>query len=225
MLIYTIVRRPAEHGSVVTSSILGIAAIANAIIMHRQFLAVAFWIPVWLGLFLYDVPFSKLAKNKTDLVLIIMIAAVALFSILENPVLIFPYLIFFLVYYTRIALVRRRKNFISIIAGIGSYVLLFFGTWGGLELKFLPLVTAMFLFLIGSEFAVRAVVTNDRKLLFYNILPAFFFILGPVYIVFSISIVRIISGYSTKKIRLIGMVESIIMVIMIAVIEAFKIIK
>jgi len=212
-------RKPAEHGNVVSSIILGVTAVLNAILLHRDPYSIIFWVPIWTGLFIFDIPLPKLFKNYENMILIILIVISSIIAIVENIWIILPYSLFFTAYLTKLYFARKRMNFISVGIGILGYTLLFSMTWLEIGYKLIIITGTLFLFMLGSEFLVRAIIQKRPYLLLYNFITIIFVLINPSFVFYVTSLIRIIVGKKVKKIKTIGIIESFLLLITIIFLE------
>lgn len=216
-------KKPVEHGNIFTSAILGSSSVVLAIVLKRDFYSILFWIPIWMGLFLYDVPFKKLWKSGENVLWMILIIISAIVSIYINLLLIIPYVIFFVDYAVRAHLAARRLGYAGTIIGILAYVILFVTTSGLIGLHAIILIGSLFSFMIGSEFTVRAKLSKRWFLLIYDLFPVFLSILSPVFLVFALSVVRIPVAFRAKGLKPVGITETAILLIVVIVLSLFYI--
>ena len=214
-------KKPVEHGNIFTSAILGGSSVVLAIVLKRDFYSILFWIPIWMGLFLYDVPFKKLWKSGENVLWMILIIISAIVSIYINLLLIIPYIIFFVDYAVRVHLAARRLGYAGTIIGILAYVILFVTTSGLIGLHAIILIGSLFFFMIGSEFTVRAKLSKRWFLLIYDLFPVFLSILSPVFLVFALSVVRIPVALRAKGLKPVGITETAILLIVVIVLSLF----
>lgn len=214
--------RPKEHGNVISSVVLGAFSIFNGIILQKNFLSIIFWIPIWLGLFLYDDPINNIL-HKENLILFFMIVFTAIISILYNIFLLIPYLVFFFVYFSRIFFSKKRAGYTSVILGLFGYSTLFSFSWLAPGRESIVITITLFLFMLGSEFLVRSVIKKKRYLSFYNFITLLFIFLNPVFLIYTTSIPRVIFAYTINKVKIIGILESILLIITIILLEGFVI--
>ncbi|MEM0135183.1 MAG: hypothetical protein QXU18_08180 [Thermoplasmatales archaeon] len=217
-------KRPVEHGNVFTSIILGTSSIVLAVATKKDFYSILFWIPIWMGLFLYDVPFKRVWKSREDAFWIILIFIFSAVSIYVNPLLIIPYVIFFSDYVLRLYFASRRLNYIGTILGMLAFVLLFVETINLSGFKEIYMLTALFVFMIGSEFTARAVLTRNRILLLYDFFPVLLTILNPVFLIFAISVIRIPVAIKAKGLRIVGVTETTLLLVATVIISVFYLI-
>ena len=216
-------KKPVEHGNIFTSAILGGSSVVLAIVLKRDFYSILFWIPIWMGLLLYDVPFKKLWKSEENVLWMILIVISAVVSIYINLLLIIPYMIFFVDYAVRVHLAARRLSYIGTILGILAYVILFVTTSGLIGLHAITLIGSLFFYMIGSEFTVKAKLSKRSFLLIYDLFPLFLSILSPVFLVFSLSVVRIPVALRAKGLKPVGITETVILLIVVIVLSLFHI--
>ena len=214
-------KKPAEHGNVITSIILGIFSISIAITTRRDLYSILFWIPIWMGLFLYDVPFKRVWKSRMDLAWMAIIFLISIYSIYVNMLLIFPYIVFLFDYSLRLSLASKRLNYIGTVLGMLAFVILFTETAQISGFKEIYLLVSMFVFMVGSEFTVNAVLSKRRMLLLYDIVPVAFAFLNPLFLIFSISLVRIPIAFRARGLRTIGITETSLLLIVTATISLF----
>lgn len=218
-------RKPAEHGNTFTSVIFGVSSVILAIMIRRDFYSVIFWIPIWIGLFLYDIPLKRVLRSIQDTLWLGLIILISLVAIYIDVFLLVPYLIFFSVYGLRNYLVSKRVNFAGTALGILAFTVLFVETIGLSGYSSLFLATSIFVYMIGSEFTVRARLKKNKWLLVYDVLPASLFILNPVFLVFSLSVIRIPVALKSKDLKLVGMTEAILLLTVTVFISLFYVIK
>jgi hypothetical protein len=224
-VIYLGVRKPVEHGNTTTSVILGISSITLAIITRRDVLSAIFWIPIWMGLFLYDIPIRKVFKSVIDIFLFLLILLISVAAIYLNHFLIAPYLIFLATYAGRNYLSLRRVNFVGTALGILAYILLFVVTIGMNGYSSVLLIIALFFYMIGSEFTVRSKLTKNGWLLVYDVLPPLLFVLSPVFLVFLLSIIRIPVALKSKGLKLVGITETVLLLAVTLIVSLFYVLK
>lgn len=214
-------RRPAEHGNVATSVILGISSVAVLFLMKKEAIGILFWLPVWMGLFLYDVPIRTALRSRKDEVWLTIIAISAGISVYIDHILFIPYVIFMLTYSFRITLSSMRINYVGTVSGILAYVLLFDATIGLGGIQGIMLVISLFAFMIGSEFTVRAKATRRPLLLFYDLVPVIMVLVNPVFMVYSLSLIRIPVALRTKGFKFVGAAETFLLLIVTVVLSMF----
>lgn len=218
-------KKPVEHGNVISSIILGIFSVSIAIVSRRDFYSILFWVPIWMGLFLYDVPFRRLWKNRMDAIWMVIIFLISVFSIYVNVLLIIPYIIFLIDYALRLYLASRRLNYLGTVLGMFAFVFLFIQTVHITGFKEIYLLISIFVFIVGSEFTVNAVISKRRILLLYDIVPVLLMLLNPLFLVFSVSLVRIPVALKANGLRAIGITETSMLFIVIATVSLFYLIK
>ncbi len=218
-------RRPAEHGNVVSSIVLGVTAVINGTLLGKNIFSLIYWIPIWTGLFIFDVPVSRLLKDRENLVPIIIIGFSAIIALLKNVWILLPYALFFTAYITRIFLVRKRMNFLSVALGILGYVLLFSLSWLTVGREFVIISITLFLFMLGSEFLVRSVIQKRPYLSLYNLVTVLFVLINPLFLLYTTSLIRIFAGLKIKKIKTIGIIESLLLLITVMLLEMFIVYK
>ncbi|MGC8645418.1 MAG: hypothetical protein ACP5UO_04020 [Thermoplasmata archaeon] len=204
-------RRPVEHGNVVTSVLLGGSSILYALSTKGNPEVVIFWLPIFIGLFEYDVPLKLAIRKRSDVFLLSTISLIALISLLIDLYVILPYILFLAAYALRIPLARRKLNRYGNAVGLLAYSLLFTLT---LEIAIplsLLLAATLFLYLLGSEFAVLAMLKRDRRLLLYNLLPPFLGLLSIPFFIYSLSLVRITVSLFGTDIRKVGLAETFLL--------------
>ena len=215
-------KKPVEHGNIFTSAILGGSSVVLAIVLKRDFYSILFWIPIWMGLFLYDVPFKKLWKSEENVLWMILIVICAVVSIYINLLLIIPYLIFFVDYAVRVQLTARQLSYAGTILGILAYVILFVTTSGLIGLHAITLIGSLFFFMIGSEFTVKAKLSKRSFFLIYDLFPVSLSIPSPVFLVFALSVVRIPVALRAKGLKPVGITETAILLIVVIVLSLFQ---
>ena len=218
-------RRPVEHGNIFSSIILGGSSIVLAILTRGYFISILYWVPIWMGLFLYDVPFKRLWKSQIDTAWMIILVAVSIASIYIDFLLIVPYAIFLLTYALRIFLASRKLSYLGTVSGILAFVILFVETIGLIANREIMLIGSLFVYIIGSEFTVRAKLSSARYLLLYDLVPVVLVILNPVFLVFSVSVVRIPMALKTKGLRPVGMTETVLLLMVTILISLFYVLR
>ncbi len=212
-------KRPVEHGNVFTSIILGVSSIIIAVVSKREFYSILFWIPIWMGLFLYDVPLKRLFKSKVDVAWLLLITALSIFAIHLDYLLLIPYVIFFATYALRLQMAARKLNYVGTSLGILAFVVLFAQTTDLGGSRGFLLLGALFVYMIGSEFSVRAKLSNNKTLLIYDLIPTILVVLNPVFLVFSLSVVRIPVAIKSKWLRTVGVTETLLLLVVITTIS------
>ena len=218
-------RRPVEHGNIFSSIILGGSSIILAILSRGYFISILYWVPIWMGLFLYDVPFKRLWKSQIDTAWMIILVAVSIASIYIDFLLIVPYAIFLLTYALRIFLASRKLSYLGTVSGILAFVILFGETIGLIANREIMLIGSLFVYMIGSEFTVRAKLSSARYLLLYDLFPVVLVILNPVFLVFSVSVVRIPMALKTKGLRPVGITETVLLLMVTILISLFYVLR
>ena len=218
-------RRPVEHGNIFSSIILGGSSIVLAILTRGYFISILYWVPIWMGLFLYDVPFKRLWKSQIDTAWMIILVAASIASIYIDYRLIVPYTIFFLTYALRIFLASRKLSYLGTVSGILAFVILFVETIGLIANREILLIGSLFVYMIGSEFTVRAKLSGARNLLLYDLVPLVLVILNPVFLVFSVSVARIPIALKTKGLRPVGMTETVLLLSVTILISLFYVLR
>jgi hypothetical protein len=132
---------------------------------------------------------------------------------------ILPYSLFFTAYLTKLYFARKRMNFISVGIGILGYTLLFSMTWLEIGYKLIIITGTLFLFMLGSEFLVRAIIQKRPYLLLYNFITIIFVLINPSFVFYVTSLIRIIVGKKVKKIKTIGIIESFLLLVTIIFLE------
>ncbi len=217
-------KKPVEHGNIFTSAILGGSSVILSIALKRDFYSILFWLPIWMGLFLYDIPFKILWKSKKNILWMTFIIVFSVVSIYINLLLIIPYAIFFLDYAARTQLASRRLNYVGTLLGILGYVVLFGTTVDLNGIHAVILIGSLFSFMIGSEFTVRAKLSKRPLFLLYDIFPVFLAILSPVFLVFTISLVRIPVALKTKGLKPVGITETVLLLVATIVLSLFYVV-
>lgn len=217
------IRKPVEHGNVISSTILFTATLINGFLSHKLIIAIIAWIPIILGLFLYDVPIKIIGRDRRDYLLILFIAIIAFYSLIVDWLLIIPYAIFAITYSTRIYLSARRLNFITVIMGLVGYGVIFsiLAYPKNISVEMLTIITSSFL--IGSEFSVRYFLKKNPIYLLYNIYPPLLIFLNSKALGLILTLIRIPLTLWAKKIKFIGIGESILLSIFIFLIELYLI--
>ncbi|MCW6158701.1 MAG: hypothetical protein LVQ63_04380 [Thermoplasmatales archaeon] len=218
-------RRPVEHGNIFSSIILGGSSIVLAILTRGYFISILYWVPIWMGLFLYDVPFKRLWKSQIDTAWMIILVAASIASIYIDYLLIVPYAIFFLTYVLRIFLASRKLSYLGTVSGILGFVILFVETIGLTANREILLMGSLFVYMIGSEFTVRAKLSSARYLLLYDLVPVVLVILNPVFLVFSVSVARIPIALKTEGLRPVGMTETVLLLSVTILISLFYVLR
>ncbi len=218
-------RRPVEHGNIFSSIMLGGSSIVLAILTRGYFISILYWVPIWMGLFLYDVPFKRLWKSQIDTAWMIILVSASIASIYIDYLLIVPYAIFFLTYVLRIFLASRKLSYLGTVSGILGFVILFVETIGLTGNMEILLMGSLFVYMIGSEFTVRAKLSSARYLLLYDLVPVVLVILNPVFLVFSVSVVRIPIALKTKGLRPVGMTETVLLLSVTILISLFYVLR
>jgi len=204
---------------------LGISSIVVGIVVKHDYLIILYWVPVWMGLFIYDVPLRMVYKSRLDTYWLATIVFISLLVIVLNVLLILPYSIFLFIYVGRLILAKKRMNQIGNSLGILGYVILFIMTMGKIDHESLVLMISFFLFMLGSEFTVRSVKTRNRWLLIYNVIPAFFVLANPAFGIYALSILRIPVALVSKKVKTIGMIETLFLFATTVVLECLYVLK
>ena len=218
-------RRPVEHGNIFSSIILGGSSIVLAILTKGYFISILYWVPIWMGLFLYDVPFKRLWKSQIDTAWMIILVAASIASIYIDYLLIVPYAIFFLTYALRIFLASKKLSYLGTVSGILAFVILFVETIALIANREILLMGSLFVYMIGSEFTVRAKLSSARYLLLYDLVPVVLVILNPVFLVFSLSVARIPVALKTKGLRPVGMTETVLLLSVTILISLFYVLR
>jgi hypothetical protein len=219
------VKKPVEHGNVLTSVILGLFSIIIAIITRRDFYVALFWVPIWMGLFLYDVPFKRVWKSRIDVIWMILIFLISVYSIYVNLLLIIPYLIFLSDYALRLYLAFRRLNYVGTILGMLAFVFLFVETVNISGFKEIYLLTSLFIYMVGAEFTVNAFISKRKSLLLYNVIPVFLSVLNPVFLIFALSLIRIPVAIKARGLKIIGITETSLLLAVTVVISLFYLLR
>ena len=218
-------RRPIEHGNIFSSIILGGSSVVLAILTRGYFISIIYWVPIWMGLFLYDVPFKRLWKSQIDTAWMIILVAASIASIYIDYLLIVPYAIFFLTYALRIFLASKKLSYLGTVSGILAFVILFVETIALIANREILLMGSLFVYMIGSEFTVRAKLSSARYLLLYDLVPVVLVILNPVFLVFSLSVARIPVALKTKGLRPVGMTETVLLLSVTILISLFYVLR
>ena len=218
-------RRPVEHGNIFSSIILGGSSVVLAILTRGYFISIIYWVPIWMGLFLYDVPLKRLWKSQIDTAWMIILVAASIASIYIDYLLIVPYAIFFLTYALRIFLASKKLSYLGTVSGILAFVILFVETIALIANREILLMGSLFVYMIGSEFTVRAKLSSARYLLLYDLVPVVLVILNPVFLVFSLSVARIPVALKTKGLRPVGMTETVLLLSVTILISLFYVLR
>ncbi|MEM4772244.1 MAG: hypothetical protein QW460_04515, partial [Thermoplasmatales archaeon] len=164
-------KKPAEHGNVVTSIVLGVSSITYAIVSKRYYESIIFWLPIFLGLFEYDVPFRTAIRKREDAIMIAVIFLLSVISLYYEYYLIIPYALFFAVYALRLRIVKNKLNQYANGVGLIAFSLMFSFTAVKLVTSSLILGLTLSVYFIGSEFAVRGKMRKKNILVLYNLIP------------------------------------------------------
>ncbi|MEM0502095.1 MAG: hypothetical protein QXE07_00995 [Thermoplasmata archaeon] len=197
-----------EFGGWITSILTFILSIHYSIAGGFIFQTIIFWIPVFLGLMMFDTHLNEFKIQEIILTLIALFAA--LYSIYIYIYLFIPYTLFLFSYYLKTI---KFKNYMVTLTGIfgESLMLLFSSSFSGKIVILIPFL--IFIYLYGAEFGVRSFLKKNVYYSFYNFLPAAISIpLG--FPIFSISILRLIY-FKIKKIKIIGIFETILYTIIV----------
>ena len=84
---------------------------------------------------------------------------------------------------------------------------------------------SLFVYMIGSEFTVRAKLSSARYLLLYDLVPVVLVILNPVFLVFSLSVARIPVALKSKGLRPVGMTETVLLLSITILISLFYVLR
>jgi hypothetical protein len=178
-----------------------------------------------MGLFLYDVPFRTALRKGLDILWMILIGAFSLIDIFLDASLIIPFAIFLFVYIARLFLVQRKIPQLGNGLGMLGYSFLFVLAFGRMNAGGLLLVASLFVFMLGSEFTVMSVIKRRRVLLIYNIVPPFLFFLNPLFGILAISLGRIPVALVARKVRIVGIVETLFLLVVVVVLEYFYVLR
>ncbi|MEM0136388.1 MAG: hypothetical protein QXU18_14375 [Thermoplasmatales archaeon] len=208
-------RKPAEHGNVATSIVLGVFSIVYAIVSRRYYESVIFWLPIFLGLFEYDVPFRTAIRKKEDATMIAVIFLLSVISLYYEYYLIIPYTLFFAVYSLRLRIVKNKLNRYANAMGLIAFSLMFSLTAVRQVNASLILASTLSVYFIGSEFAVRGKVRRKNVLVLYNLIPPFMGLINPYFFIYSLSLARIPVSLFSKSVRQVGVAETSSMIILV----------
>jgi hypothetical protein len=178
-----------------------------------------------MGLFLYDIPFKIASRRGLDVFWMILIGAFSLIDIFLNASLTVPFAIFLFVYIARMFMVQRRISQLGNGLGMLGYSFLFVLTFGSMNAGDLLLVASLFVFMLGSEFTVISVIRRRRALLIYNIIPPLLFFLNPIFGILAISLGRIPVALVARRVRTVGMVETLFLLVVVVVLEYFYVLR
>jgi hypothetical protein len=207
---------PVEHGNIATSAVIGGLSIFYILLTRRDFYALLFWLPVFIGLFEYDVPPKTVLKDKVDVTFLSVSAVVAFISLIIDLYLVIPYALFLSTYLLRIPLARRNMRRLGNATGMLAYSAQFSVTLGvDLYLSFLIALT-LFIYLLGAEFSIMARLRHDWRMLLYNLIPGLFGFLNVSFYIYSLSLIRIPVSKFTKKINKVGIAETSMLAVVIA---------
>jgi len=92
-------------------------------------------------------------------------------------------------------------------------------TWLEIGYKLIIVTGTLFLFMLGSEFLVRAIIQKRPYLLLYNFITIIFVLINPSFVFYVTSLIRIIVGKKVKKIKTIGIIESFLLLVTIIFLE------
>ena len=76
-----------------------------------------------------------------------------------------------LTYALRIFLASKKLSYLGTVSGILAFVILFVETIGLIANREILLMSSLFVYMIGSEFTVRAKLSSARYLLLYDLVP------------------------------------------------------
>ncbi|MEM3246695.1 MAG: hypothetical protein QW078_03725 [Thermoplasmatales archaeon] len=209
-------KKPAEHGNVVTSIVLGVSSITYAIVSKRYYESIIFWLPIFLGLFEYDVPFRTAIRKREDAIMIAVIFLLSVISLYYEYYLIIPYALFFAVYALRLRIVKNKLNQYANGVGLIAFSLMFSFTAVKLVTSSLILGLTLSVYFIGSEFAVRGKMRKKNILVLYNLVPPLMGLINPYFFIYSLSLARIPISLFSKSVRQVGMAETSSMIILVS---------
>jgi len=69
------------------------------------------------------------------------------------------------------------------------------------------------------------VIKRRRVLLIYNIVPPFLFFLNPLFGILAISLGRIPVALVARKVRIVGIVETLFLLVVVVVLEYFYVLR
>ncbi len=209
----------------VTLAVLFTASFYNSLIYHSYALVLLAWIPVIIGLFIFDLPFRNISKSRSDFAVLLVIIIIALIAVTLTPVLLIPYFLFGVSYMTRIPLIKRKKSYITPILGLLGYASLFSLLLPTTLTMKMEAFSAFFIYMLGSEFTVRYFLKKDTIFILYDIVPLFLILLNMRFIGAAVSLLRIPSAIFSKKIKYIGIMESILLAVFTVLFELFIILN
>ncbi|MGC9122935.1 MAG: hypothetical protein ACP5IB_02530 [Thermoplasmata archaeon] len=189
-----------EYGGWITTS-MSFVLITFYSISKENIIPLMFWIPVFIGLLLFDTKLKNL--DKTSSISILSGIIFSLISILLFYFIIIPYLIFLLSYIFKY---KKFYNYIVTFFGLLGLSSMIYFTLYFLKINFLDNSIFLLLYLYGAEFGVRSYLNKKFHYSLYNIIPiviSIFF--NPIFLLSSVRFIY----FKIKRIKYIGIIESI----------------
>ncbi len=156
-----------EFGGWITTFLTFLLSLGYYLIYDNLiFMLIIFWIPVFLGLMLFDLKLKNL--NKFEILLLILALIFGSISIIENIYLIIPYLFYIISY-----LLRQKKvdnAFITLFGLIGQSSMFYFSL-NFIHFHLFYLSFLLFIYLYGAEFGIKSFIKKNLLYSFYNFIP------------------------------------------------------
>ncbi len=194
-----------EYGAWVTAYSLFLFSL----FIYREITLTIFWIPLLSGLIILDF------NGKIKKIFFIISFIFSLISVGIYYFFFFSYIFFLLIYIFKNRIFKR--SYVKAIMGIAGIVLSFYTTSIYFSHNTYLFSLLLFLFMIGSEFTVRSIITKNKVYLLYNLIPLTFIFLNPLNVIFSLSIIRIPLGIKGIKIKWVGISESLILIALLSI--------
>lgn len=205
-----------EYGGWVSSTLIFSLALGIILVKRENFIdTIFFWAPIFFGITIFDVSIMNISKDKYAATILVIAAIIGIFSIMIYFLMLFVYLLFLLIFFSRPYFRKIKRMYINTVLGMFALVLSFFLTMHFMGINAIFFSIALFAYLIGAEFTVRSFLHRSKRLLVYNILPMFFIIFNPFYLIFSISLFRIPVAVKFNRLKYVGIAESMLLLIIV----------
>ncbi|MGC8497286.1 MAG: hypothetical protein ACP5NL_04735 [Thermoplasmata archaeon] len=205
-----------EYGGWISTILIFGLTIGIVIIKRGNIIdSIIFWIPIFLGISIFDANIRNITNDKYVIAILFIATIIGVLSILIDFLFLITYLLFLIIFFSRPYFKKIRKTYINTALGMIALVLSFFITlhFAGINAAFFSI--ALLGYMIGAEFTVSSFLHKSKQLLAYNIVPVFFILLNPFYLIFSISLLRIALTIKSDKLKYVGIGESIFLLVIV----------
>lgn len=205
-----------EYGGWISTILIFSLTIGIVIIKRGNIIdSIIFWAPILLGISIFDVSIRDTIKDKYATAILFIAIIIGIFAILIDFLFLIIYLLFLIIFFTRSYFKKIRKMYINTVFGMIALVLSFFITLRFAGINAVSFSIALLVYIIGAEFTVRSFLYKSKQLLAYNIVPIFFILFNPFYLIFSISLLRIALAKGSDKLKYVGIGESILLLVIV----------